>query len=109
MSHAASTVAIHLALARRAERRLVAHLRSAGALSAPAAVALSPQDGRKHRHALRRLQREGVVHEADGGRLWLDEAAGRALAERRRRGSLIGLTVLVVLMALLIGIVAVAA
>ena len=68
----------------RARREIVAHLFVHHAVSAGEAVPYvpgSPIAGGE----LRRLQDRRVVHEAGRGRFWIDPAALKADAERRRR------------------------
>jgi hypothetical protein len=92
MSNAGGVV---LAMARRAERRIVEALREAGALSPDRAIPLATS-GPGGRAALRRLVRRAAVIEA-GGRFWLDEAAFKVMTEGRKAG-----TVLMVLSILLL-------
>lgn len=77
-----------------AERRVVRHLREAGALSAATATAFTPER-RLHRKALAKLQGKGAAKAGPAGTLWLDEPAYAAMRGKRRKlaGAILGATV----------------
>ena len=72
-----------VAVSMRAERRIVEHLRGAGATSSPRATALQPSR-LVQRGALRRLVRRGTVIQTGSETYWLDEAAYAAFRSQRR-------------------------
>lgn len=78
-----STGATVAAASRRMERRLVEHLRSAGAVAASSATAIPDQSWMGSR-VVRRLRNAGAIREAGGG-FYLDEAAYAAFRARRMR------------------------
>lgn len=86
----ASTGAIVVALARRAERRIVEQLREAGATS-PAKT--EPLFGLRwtEKRRLRRLLAAGAIREASPGAYYLNEAALTLYRQRRRRRGLFAL------------------
>ncbi|MDG3004297.1 hypothetical protein [Paludisphaera mucosa] len=77
-----STAAI-VAIARKKERRIVEHLREAGAVDAASATPVPVQNWLGKR-VLRHLLAGGAVHEAEGG-YYLDAAAYAAYRSRRAR------------------------
>lgn len=77
------TTAVMAAAAMRSERRVVAALRAAGAISADTAATL-PTEGVMVRGALARLVRKGAVIARDDGPVWLDEVAYTEVRETRR-------------------------
>ena len=77
-----STAAIAAAV-RRAERKLIEHLRGAGALD-PARTSPLPQLRRIEETRLRRLMGSGAIRETEPGRYYLDEAAYTAYRGRRK-------------------------
>ena len=82
MTHTAGVNAAILAASMKAERHIVETLRQAEALTAGAAIAMTP--GRMiQRGALRRLVRRGAVRQT-GDRYWLDEAGLTTMTDRRR-------------------------
>lgn len=81
-----STGAVAAAAARRAERRLVEHLREAGALN-PSSSRPVPDQSWMGGKALRRLIAAGAILEAKSG-YYLDEAAYAAYRSRRARNVL---------------------
>ena len=81
----APALAILVAVAlRRAERRLVARLRAAGATSAERAIALEPLRA-VSAFRLRRMARRGAVRRAAAGHYYLDEPGYAAYRQARRR------------------------
>lgn len=85
-----STGSIVAAARLRAERRLVEHLRAAGALAAPAATPIPEQRGMGSR-ALGRLVAAGAIRPAAAG-YYLDEAnyAAHRAARTRRAIAILG-------------------
>ncbi len=85
-----STGAAAAAAARRAERRLVEHLRDAGAVN-PSSSKPIPDQNWIGRSVFRRLTASGAVREAGGG-YYLDEAAYDAFRARRKRNTIIAVS-----------------
>src|SRR3954463_12544510 len=87
------------AAARRAERRLVGHLREAGAVTSDSACSIPDQRWMGNR-VLSRLIRAGAIHEVKTG-YYLDEEVYLAYHARRHRvaftiiGTLVGILVVV--------------
>jgi hypothetical protein len=88
------------AAARRAERRLVEHLRAAGALS-PSSASPIPEQRWMGNKALRRLVTAGAIREAKPG-YYLDEANYSAYRARRNRNTIVIMAVLAVAAGLVI-------
>lgn len=82
-----STGAAAAAAARRAERRLVEHLRGARAVD-PATASPIPEQNWMGGRAVRRLVAAGALREAGAG-YYLDEAAYEAYRARRRRNTIL--------------------
>jgi hypothetical protein len=89
-----STGAIVGAASRRAERRLVEHLREAGAVD-PSSASPIPDQSFLGRRSLGRLVAAGAVCEAGGG-YYLDEAAYVVHRSRRTRNTLLSMVPLTV-------------
>jgi hypothetical protein len=90
--------AIIAAAAARREREMITALRESSALSANAAIAITPR-GQMGRAVLRRLMEGGAVKEAAGPRYWLDERAYEdyRIARNQRATWIIGAIMLVLI------------
>lgn len=82
-----STGAAAAAAIKRAERRLVEHLRDAGAVN-PSSASPIPDQNWIGRSVVRRMVKAGALREAGSG-VYLDEAAYDAFRARRRRNTII--------------------
>lgn len=95
-----STGAIIGAAARRAERRLVEHLRQAGAVS-PASASTIPDQRWMGKRALSRLVAAGAIREEKGG-YYLDDAIYDVYRARRKRNVIVFVGIAVVVASLVI-------
>jgi hypothetical protein len=86
--------AVFAALILRTDRRLVASLRAAGALTAATSTTLVPQHALV-RWRLTRLQRVGAIGRNASGDVFLDAAGWKAYRRRRRQRVLFTLAILV--------------
>ncbi len=94
MSNAGAVVA---AIRMRKERGIVTALRDRGAVSDRTAMAIEIKRGME-RNVMRDLLRHGAVKETAAGTFYLDEAAYEAMrSERRRRGIIVAVSIIVVL------------
>ncbi|RZJ03467.1 MAG: M20/M25/M40 family metallo-hydrolase [Brevundimonas sp.] len=92
--------AVVVAMARRAERKLIETLNHHGATSPDRAVPLTP-DRVMGRAALRRMIRGGAIREA-GDRYWLDQAGAERFSRYRRIRALVAVGVVILLIAALV-------
>jgi hypothetical protein len=86
--------AVFAALILRTDRRLVASLRDAGAVTAATATPLEPQHALA-RWRLTRLQRVGAIGRNSTGDVFLDATAWEGYRRRRRRRVLFTVAVVV--------------
>jgi hypothetical protein len=95
MLHGLSAIpAILAALVLRTDRRLVAELEAAGALTPATAAALAPRRALV-RWRLARLSRAGAIGHSAAGGVYLDASGWAAYRRRRRRRVLLTLVVVV--------------
>ena len=80
-----ATVAVLAGTLRLSRLRVARQFRDAGALSPATAIAFSPERHMDLR-SFERMERDGALKPADGGRFWLDET-GLEAADRRRRSN----------------------
>ena len=76
-----------VAAARRAERRVVEHLRDAGAVN-PSSASPIPDQSWMGAKAVRRMTAAGAIREAGVG-YWLDETTYTAYRSRRTRNTIL--------------------
>jgi hypothetical protein len=88
-----------------AERRIVTRFRDAGATDAAHAIA-SPAERHFETKRLAQLVKQGAVVESAPGMYYLDEPAYARHASARRRSVLIGLSIALVLLAVLLAVAA---
>lgn len=95
-----STGAVVGAAARRAERKLVEHLKMAGAVS-PTSTSTLPDLRWMGKRVLSRLIRADVIHEVQAG-YYLDEVKYSAYRARRQKNTIAIMSVVVVAASLVI-------